>query len=115
LVRDMVRSSDGKPQIEMSEEALFYMDKLRTFMFDWVYYSPKVRRASDLKNVQAVIKTLYNYYLTRPEELPEEIQHIIAGCENEEVVKDYIAGMTDRFALNRYEYLCKKEPGLKMK
>ena len=49
-----------------------------------------------------VIKSLYEYFLKNPEKLPEDLQQIAVRDGINEAVKDYIAGMTDRFALSLY-------------
>ena len=56
----------------------------------------------DLAKVEVVIRSLYDYFLKHPEKLPEDI-YALADMDGLHVaVKDYIAGMTDRFALNLY-------------
>src|SRR5665648_926762 len=59
----------------------------------------------DLDKVKNIIFSLYNYYFQKPEFLPEEGQGMILKYGVNEVVKDYIAGMTDRFAMNLYDDL----------
>lgn len=107
LVMDMVENSANQPIISMSKECKECMDELRSFMFEKVYRSNAVKKEEDLKNVKSVIEFLYDYYLKKPEKLPAEMQIMLAEFGINEVVKDYVAGMTDRFALNLYSKLTK--------
>ena len=102
LVTDLVKNSDGKNDIVMSEEAAYYMNKLRAFMFDNVYRSPIVKEDSELEKIRGLIHSLYGYFLEHTEELPAEYQSILQQDGAHEAVKDYIAGMTDRYAINLY-------------
>ena len=52
-----------------------------------------------------MLSSLYDYFLEHVEALPEDLQVIAALDGTNEAVKDYIAGMTDRFALNTYTEL----------
>ena len=59
----------------------------------------------DLAKVEVVISSLYEYFLKHPRRLPRELQEIARRDGINEAVKDYVAGMTDRFALNIYTEL----------
>ena len=102
LVTDVVRSSEGQSRVVMSEQAAFYVNLLRDFMFENVYRSPVVKQASELDKVRGLIHSLYGYFLDRPEEMPEEYRRVAREDGIHEAVKDYIAGMTDRYAINIY-------------
>lgn len=103
LVMDVVNNSFGKNEIVQSKECKDVMDELRRYMFDNVYLNEQVKRHEDLNKVEFVIKSLYEYYTKYPERLAEEFQELIPIYGKEELVKDYIAGMTDRYALNLYD------------
>ncbi|MFV0518330.1 MAG: deoxyguanosinetriphosphate triphosphohydrolase [Aminipila sp.] len=102
LVMDLIKNSDGKDIIKMSETCQLHMDKLRTFMFENVYHNEKVKRHEDLHRVEIIIRSLYDYYLDHSHMLPKERQELIEKYGIAEVVKDHVAGMTDRYALNLY-------------
>lgn len=102
LVKDMILQSDGKDQIFMSADALEAMDQLRSFMFEHVYYSKIVKKDEELDKIRNMIFFLYDYFKANPERLPQERREMIAECGLEEVVKDHIAGMSDRYALNMF-------------
>jgi len=100
LVTDLIKNSDGKDRIIMSDEGAFYMDKLRNFMFENVYHSKVVKKDEELDKIKNMIFSLYDYYEANPKELPPETREMIKEYGIDEVVKDHIAGMTDRYALN---------------
>lgn len=105
MVVDLINNSNGAGEIIQSEEYKKELVTLRGFMFSHVYKSSRVKREEDLAKVEVVISSLYNYFLKNPGKLPEDLQHIAEKDGVNEAVKDYIAGMTDRFALNIYTEL----------
>ena len=100
LVIDIVKHSTKKPKILMSEEFLHYINKLRSFMFEKVYYSSIVKKDEEMDKIYNIIETLYNYYRKNIDKIPEEYQRMINKWGVDEIVKDQIAGMTDRYAIN---------------
>lgn len=105
MVKNLVINSDYKDEIRMSDDYLNELNRLRDFMFENVYKNPAVKKEADLSKVEVVIKSLYNYFVENPDQLPEDLQ-LIAIEEGPNVAsKDYVAGMTDRFALNIYNDL----------
>ena len=105
LIVDLCANSEGKDTVELSPEFSEALLDLRSFLFRNVYHSPDVRTTSDLDKVEKVITSLYEYFLAHP----DEIQGIYRTVQEEEgthaAVKDWIAGMTDRYALEMYEKL----------
>lgn len=102
MVDNVVSYSDGKDFVTMDPEHKQELDLLRSYMFENVYRSQRVKKEEDLAKVEVVISSLYDYFLKHPEKLPEDI-FALADVDGVHVaVKDYIAGMTDRFALNLY-------------
>jgi dGTPase len=99
LVRDMIRSSDGKDAISQSPECAEAMNDLRSFMFQNVYFNKRVKRDEELEKIGNLIFSLYDYYLNHPDAFPQEA---IDDFGIEEVVKDRIASMTDRYAVDVY-------------
>ena len=95
MVVDVIRNSDGKEKIYQSEPFKKELDSLRT----------RVKREEDLAKVEVVLSSLYDYFLQNVQQLPEDLKKIAQEDGAEEAVKDYVAGMTDRFALNTYTEL----------
>ena len=89
----------------MDEEIEAAMSGLRHYMFDNVYTN-SVAKQED-KKAQALLKSLYEYYLEHTEELPEEYFNMIWISREpvSRVVCDYVAGMTDGYAIDTYQRL----------
>lgn len=105
LVGDMIKNSENSDEIKMSDKALDAMNRLRKAMFEMVYHNPEVKKASDLSKVENIITSLYKYFIAHPEKLPDDTADLVKEYGTEEVVKDHIAGMTDRYAINLYDEL----------
>ena len=105
MVTDLIKNSDGREEISQSPQFREELNRLRTFMFSHVYKSGRVKREEDLAKVEVVISSLYNYFLRDPSRLPDDLRQVAEEDGVNEAVKDYIAGMTDRFALNIYTEL----------
>jgi len=100
LAHDLVENSEEGDTIRMSEETARLMGELREFLFDSVYIG-SIAKTEEEKAVR-VLESLAEHYLKHPELLPEEFR----PREGEELptkVCDYVAGMTDRYALIKYE------------
>jgi dGTPase len=98
----MINASQDIHSIQMSPSFAEAMNDLRTFLFDRVYID-SVAKTEDEK-AKKVLQALFFHYLDHPEELPSEFQP--SECDELSVrVCDYIAGMTDRYALRKYEDL----------
>ena len=108
LVHNVIINSVDRPVIQMSEEVHEAMQGLRVFMFENVYRNP-VAKKEEGKAIH-MITNLYEFYIKNPEFLPEQSQNMLKkGEELSRVVCDYIAGMTDQYALAKYsEYFMPK-------
>ena len=100
LVMDIIRTSRGQGKIRQSEAKGRAMSDLRAFMFESVYRNP-VAKGEEGK-AQEMIRRLFEYYLSDLDQLPPEFQEIRVAEGKERAVCDYIAGMTDAFAVERY-------------
>jgi len=110
MVMNVIQNSTGCNIIQMSEEFKKAMDSLREFMFDNVYIGSKAKREED-KAIK-VVQKLYDYFLKKPHCLPDEYQAKLQFEERARVVVDYIAGMTDRYAVRMYQSLFLPSPWL---
>ena len=72
-------------------------------MFERVYRNP-VAKGEESK-ARAMIQRLYEYYVRRPEALPEDFHPQLSFDGMERTVCDYIAGMTDKYAVDKYTEL----------
>lgn len=103
MVNDIIMSSTGKNIITMSEDIYKAMWDLRQFMFDRVYLASRAK-AEEIK-AGSIVKWLYYYFMENTLELPEEFKNMLLKMGNERVICDYIAGMTDRYAINKFKEL----------
>ena len=103
MVRDIVDRNKNKTTISMSEDVYKAMWDLRQFMFDKVYLGP-IARSEEVK-ASVVIRQLYYYFIDNTLEMPDEFKDMLIRHGNERVVCDYIAGMTDRYAINKFKEL----------
>jgi dGTPase len=111
MVTDMIENSWEKESAGMSQECAHYTNLLRDFMFERVYLNENVKKQEELEQVKSMIWGLYEYYLNHPEQLPAEHLTLAEEFGVGEVVKDYVAGMTDRYAHRIYgEILGKFRP-----
>ena len=96
LVRDMISSSRERGEISLSEVVYGALMELRTWLFRHVYGDPLSR---ENEKAAGVVKALFEYYLEHPEER--------AGTDPDPLVEtvDFVAGMTDRYALATYRRL----------
>lgn len=94
MIVEIVSNSIGKDKIAMSEEAWHYTTKLREWMFENVYIDSPAKREET--KARRVIKELFYHYC-------EMLKPICEESRIERVVTDYISGMTDRFAVEKYK------------
>ena len=102
ITHDVIIHSMDAPEVRMSEEVAEAMKGLRKFMFENVYRSKKVKQDEELDKIRNMLFFLYDYFLKNPEKLPKERLDMVDEWGLEEVVKDQIAGMTDRYAVNMF-------------
>ena len=102
MILDIINNCMGKNNICMSEEVEYYTTKLRNFMFAEVYLNKNAKWEE--KKAEYIILELYKYYYKYPENLPLEHRMFYKEKEfsKEDMVCDYIAGMTDRYAINLF-------------
>ena len=105
LIVDLCQNSNNLPEISLSDSGYDALMELRSFMFQNVYNHPKVLAVADSNKVELIIKSLYDYFVRNPNEIPG-IYNIIMQEEGvNTAVKDLISGMTDRYALTLYDKL----------
>ena len=104
MIHDIVTHSQDVNDILMSPEVEAAMKGLREFMFLNVYKNPLAKLEE--KKAKNMLQNLYSYYEKHLEALPEEYLTLIERGEKEErVVCDYIAGMTDQYAIQKFSEL----------
>jgi len=102
IIHDVIANSDGKGDIVCSSDIRQAMAGLRSFLFDTVYTHP-VAKGEEGK-AKRMLQELFHYYISRPEMMPEEyVAMMEQGEDREIVVCDYIAGMTDNYAVMKFQ------------
>lgn len=101
MIFNVIENSTGINDIKMSDDFYNAMLGLRSFMFEKVYLSKDVKKEEDKS--KGVVKTLYEHFMTNIDKLPEEYLKMLDENERSRVVCDYIAGMTDRYAIRLFE------------
>lgn len=120
LVQDVIRHSQNRPELVMSTEVEQAMRGLRQWMFQTVYTGGEAK--AEEGKAQQLITLLFRHYMDHPEAMTEEFQFMLArGLEQlgeeelrredspgrrllkERVVCDYIAGMTDDYAITKFK------------
>jgi dGTPase len=101
MVRDVIDSTLGcdYEQISMSAEVLGALEELRTYMFQNMYLTPTVR--GEFVKAQRTLAALFEHVIANPDDFLDQSRDESV----ERLAIDFIAGMTDRYAINLYERL----------
>ena len=101
LVQDLIRNSLGKPEVNLTPSAEKAMRELRTFLIKNVYAN-QLLHTQERSKISTMLRLMFEHYLKNPEKMPEEFLSRMTHSNSKQVVADYIAGMTDRFAMRRF-------------
>lgn len=103
MLTDIVENSLGQNEIKMSKECSFYYSKLRKWMFENVYTNLEVK--SEEEKAKHLVNELFGHYCD-----------VLSGCFNtdgqniQRTAADYISGMTDRYALVKFQQIFMPTP-----
>ena len=100
LVLDVIEQSRAQGGLARTPEIADAMEELRDFMFEHVYRNP-VAKGEEHKATD-IIGILYDHYLKHPEAIPADFQPQLGLEGLERTVVDYIAGMTDKYAVDKF-------------
>lgn len=104
LIHDVVKNSMGKNDIIMSLDVKNALYSLRSFMFANVYKNLDI--VSEKHDYAKYLSRIYSYYVNNFDEIPSEYLACYQSlADKERIICDYIAGMTDRFAIDLYKKL----------
>lgn len=98
MVTSLINASTNG--IALSDDVNNAFEQLHDFLYNSVYINP-VAKGEEHK-AESLLETLFEYYQKNPDELPEKFKNIALIEGNERASADYIAGMTDRYAMNVY-------------
>jgi dGTPase len=97
LVRDLVECSEAAGDIAQGEEAGGAMLRLREFLFERVYLAADAQR--EKPRIERMLRALFEHYADNPPPA------VVPGASDDERVVDWLAGMTDRFAVRSFAEL----------
>ena len=100
LVCDMIFTSREAGSICMTQEIQKALADLRSFMFARVYHNP-VAKGEESK-AKDMLQMLFRFYVDHPEQLPADFQPQLSFDGLGRTVCDYIAGMTDNYAIEKF-------------
>lgn len=103
LVTDMIFRTRQTGALGMTPRVDQAMEALRSFMFERVYKNPKAK--GEEAKARDILKRLYEYYIRHPDKIPADFRPQLDFDGMERTVCDYIAGMTDKYAMHKYEEL----------
>ncbi len=100
LVRDVIDASQGRNCIRQTPEIGRAMNELRDFLFQMVYRNPQAK--GEEGKAEEMLHRMFEAYVKDPDKLPADFQEIRFQEGVERAVCDYIAGMTDSYAVSKY-------------
>ena len=100
LVTDIIRVSREAGAICLSPDVEKALKDLRSFMFEHVYRNPVAK--SEESKAKDMLSRMIEDYITHPEAIPEDFHPQLSFEGLERTVCDYIAGMTDNYAVDKY-------------
>ena len=99
IITDIIaNSTDG--EIKMSESMQEAVDTFHSFMYSDVYTNPIAK--SEESKVEGILGGIFEYYTKHPWHLPNDLQDIVAREGIDRAVCDYVSGMTDGYAMEKY-------------
>lgn len=100
IVRDLIGQGLERRTIELSPPVRGAIDRLKDFLSDRVYFSePATREAA---RGQRMLRLLFERFTAHPNDVPAEVRQAAAGDPPQRAVCDYLAGMTDRYAIRKF-------------
>jgi dGTPase len=101
MVQSVIDESYRRNEITMESPILEAMHTLRDFMFERVYLRPEAE--SQRRRARQIVRELVEYFLEHPDSIPESYRH--EQSDDLTQVIDYVAGMTDRYAISTHDTL----------
>lgn len=104
-VRDIVARSAGRARLAVGDEVRRALDQLKDFLFEAVYQGSAAK--AEVGKAQRLLADLFAYFVEHPQEMSEEFRGLVERGQAtvHRAVCDFLAGMTDRFAIRTQERL----------
>ena len=103
MIADVVQTSSDYSSVRMSSEIGSATEELRSFLFENVYIGTVAQKEND--KACNIVKVMFDYFIKNTDKLPEEYRLHIDEFGKEQIVCDYIAGMTDLYAIRVFNDL----------
>jgi dGTPase len=100
MVKSVIEHSQGRDRVAMGGGVAEVTERLHRFMFDRVYLRAAAR--AEHERVRRMLGDLYVFYVEHPGVLEREYSQARSAPSVERAAADYVAGMTDRYAIDRY-------------
>lgn len=103
MIHDLITNSKDKPVISLSAEVGLAVKELRKYMFRNVYLNDRAKKEEP--KAELMLSTLYHYYMEHFDALPDSfiLPYKASGDTRDRIICDYIAGMTDQYAIRAFE------------
>ena len=108
MVKDVIANSIDSPEIKMGSTVLRATEGLRAYLYNEVY--PRDEIQSEIRKATKALKELFFYFVEYPRHILSNLDRDIGDDTIERVVCDFVAGMSDKMALNTYEQLFLPRP-----
>jgi dGTPase len=108
MVKDVIYTSLNEGDIKCSDDMLWAMESLRSFLYERVYTSEIVMK--ETRKVERIILDLYEFYLNNPDIFEIESDGFLQDEPLEQRIIDFIAGMTDSFAVDKWQKIFMPKP-----
>ncbi len=103
LVSSLIENSVDRNEISMGKDVAEAMHELRAFLFDHVYRNSIAKAEED--KAKSLLISLFEYYVEHPEQMPDAYLRNLERDGARRCACDFVAGMTDRYAIRTYESL----------
>ena len=101
-ITDIYTQSLGQPFVRMSEKVAAATKELRGFMFEKVY---ALTNKSMQERAERMLTEMFEYFMKHTERLPAQYVRLSEISSKEQIICDYLSGMTDRYAIDVFEDL----------
>jgi dGTPase len=108
MVKDVIKNSIDLPDIKMSDTVMNATEGLREYLYDDVYPREEIQR--EIRKATKALKELFFYFVDHPQYILQSLRRDIGDDTIQRVVCDFVAGMSDKAALNTYERLFLPRP-----
>ena len=96
-ITSIYNNSVGKNDVKMDALVDDVSERLRSFMFERVYFSGSAK--GEEEKAERMLSAMYSHFIAHPEELPKTYLTLLEKYPREQVVCDYLSSMTDRYAI----------------